>query len=392
MNTIYHIGTIQALFLAFVIFTKKGKNPADYILGNWFVIIAANLFLMHIVVDHQLHHPVVAVCAFSLFFLHGPFFFVYVKKLIYEKIRGIVLLLHFLPFVFTLTFTVIAFYTAAPARQKEIINMSLFHNPSAIFQVFYVYILLSIPVYLIWIKIKLNAYNKRIKKSFSEIEDINLSWMDKCLAGIGVVWIAFILADVFALAGLLPPDERLKYPLYTITVMIFFIGYFGFKQTEIFSDTALKGNANGNLPEGYKDNSLNTAEQEKTKIREKYKNSLLIPGKREEYKHAILLYMEQKKPFLNQKLTIRELSGKLQIPVNHVSQVINTEFNQNFFDFINSYRVEEFKKLAGEASGNGFTILSLAYEAGFSSKSSFNQIFKKHTNLTPTQYLKMKGY
>jgi len=72
---------------------------------------------------------------------------------------------------------------------------------------------------------------------------------------------------------------------------------------------------------------------------------------------------------------------------NHLSQIINQYEEKNFYDFVNSYRVEEFITLAKKDIDKNFNLLGLAYEAGFNSKSSFNQVFKKITGKTPSEFL-----
>ena len=74
-----------------------------------------------------------------------------------------------------------------------------------------------------------------------------------------------------------------------------------------------------------------------------------------------------------------------------LSKLINSQLHQNFFDFINKYRIEEFKNLALDAEHKHYSILVIAYDAGFNSKASFNRIFKNITGYTPSQYIKNKN-
>ena len=81
------------------------------------------------------------------------------------------------------------------------------------------------------------------------------------------------------------------------------------------------------------------------------------------------------------------LAGDLDISPNHLSQVINQYEKKNFYDFINMYRVEEFKRRALKPENSNYSILAIAYDSGFNSKSSFNQVFKKIEGKTPSRYL-----
>ncbi|WP_152560105.1 helix-turn-helix domain-containing protein [Hymenobacter sp. IS2118] len=97
-------------------------------------------------------------------------------------------------------------------------------------------------------------------------------------------------------------------------------------------------------------------------------------------------YMRQHKPYLNPSLTIHELATGLQLPPHVLSRVINEGFGQNFFDFVNSYRVDEFKQVMAAPQARQYTLLALALEVGFNSKTAFNRAFKKQTDQTPREY------
>jgi AraC-like DNA-binding protein len=104
---------------------------------------------------------------------------------------------------------------------------------------------------------------------------------------------------------------------------------------------------------------------------------------------AVEVYMSQHKPYTNPNLTIHELAMGVKIPPHVLSRVINDGFGKNFFDFVNQYRVEEFKHRMDDPRTKNYTLLSLAFEVGFNSKTAFNRAFKKLTNLTPKEYFNM---
>jgi AraC-like DNA-binding protein len=98
--------------------------------------------------------------------------------------------------------------------------------------------------------------------------------------------------------------------------------------------------------------------------------------------------METGKPYLDPDLSLPQLSDNLDIPVHYLSQVINGRYGLNFHDFVNRYRVEEFKEKVGSAEFVNFTLLGIAFECGFNSKSAFNRVFRQFTGVTPSQYKK----
>ena len=119
-----------------------------------------------------------------------------------------------------------------------------------------------------------------------------------------------------------------------------------------------------------------------------YKNSSLTEQDRNQYMELILDYMEKEKPYLDFDINQSELASKLSMNKHHLSEVLNLCFDQNFYQFINLYRVNEAQKIIKDPTYSDYKILSIAYEAGFKSKTSFNRVFKNYTGLTPTEYRK----
>ncbi|GJQ64154.1 MAG: hypothetical protein SCALA702_32070 [Melioribacteraceae bacterium] len=107
-----------------------------------------------------------------------------------------------------------------------------------------------------------------------------------------------------------------------------------------------------------------------------------------EYAKLIDAIMVENKPYLQPKITLNELSDLTGINRNLLSRIINEHYGKNFFDFINIYRITEFKAIAESSKNENLTILALAYQAGFNSKTTFNTAFKKLMNTTPGEYYK----
>lgn len=120
----------------------------------------------------------------------------------------------------------------------------------------------------------------------------------------------------------------------------------------------------------------------------KYKKSLFSEESLSQYQEKLLALMEKEKPYLDPNLSLRSLANLLEIPPNHLSQLLNQGFDKNFAEYINLYRVEAFKAKAADPTQQHLTILALAYESGFNSKTVFNTFFKKATGKTPKVYWK----
>jgi AraC-like DNA-binding protein len=127
------------------------------------------------------------------------------------------------------------------------------------------------------------------------------------------------------------------------------------------------------------------SEREKLPVR-KTEKLQLTPERSGRYLNKLLQFMEQERPFTDGDLTIQKLAHKLAIPAPHLSQTINERLGKSFPDFINSYRIEEAKKHLLDPAKKHYTVLAIAEEVGFNSKSSFNEVFKKHVKMTPTEF------
>jgi AraC-like DNA-binding protein len=163
--------------------------------------------------------------------------------------------------------------------------------------------------------------------------------------------------------------------------LIFLIGYFGFKQALIYPTDKAKPNL------AFKEKLAGTNLIESAETSPKYLKSGLQKDDVDEYYSSLIQLMDSEKLFLDSRLSIKTVADKLGMSVNHLSQVINQQSGKNFFKFINEYRVEEAKKLLLDQSNKKYTILAIAYDCGFNSKSSFNTIFKQFSGKTPSDFM-----
>jgi len=173
----------------------------------------------------------------------------------------------------------------------------------------------------------------------------------------------------------IPIDDEGHLIYISLTIAVFFLGYFGLKQQAIYMHNPA---------------TIKNKEDLKPNVEKKESNQYVKSGlnslEAEKHLKELLNYMDNERPYLNGKLSLKEVAEYLNISVNHLSQVINEQLGKNFFDFVNGYRVEEVKRRFADSDNEQYTLLALAYDSGFNSKSSFNSIFKKITGLTPSQY------
>ncbi len=156
-----------------------------------------------------------------------------------------------------------------------------------------------------------------------------------------------------------------------------FIGYYGIKQVGVFTNQ---------LP-SVVSLASETAAPTPTEVL-KYEKSLLTDGQLETIHGGLQRLMMEKELYLTPELTLTMVSEELDVHPNTLSQVINKLEQKNFFDYINTLRVEKFKSKVLKSENHKYTLLSLAYDCVFNSKTSFNRNFKNITGKSPSEYLK----
>jgi len=147
-------------------------------------------------------------------------------------------------------------------------------------------------------------------------------------------------------------------------LLVTFVVFKGLKQPEIFSGIEYKP------------------------VKQKYAKTALPKEKMDTYLKKLIHLMEKDKPYMDRSLNINSLAEMLSIPSHYVSQILNCCLDQNFYQFINSYRIYASKKALADKFNNNKTILDVLYESGFNSKASFNRIFKQYTGMTLSEFIK----
>jgi AraC-like DNA-binding protein len=134
-------------------------------------------------------------------------------------------------------------------------------------------------------------------------------------------------------------------------------------------------------------NQIIVKEEEEVK-KQKYESSSLKEAKKEQFIEKLVKHMEVEKPYRESDLVLSALAEQVDIPAHYLSQVINEKMNCSFLDFVNGYRVEEAKQMLHSVDYENYTIIAVAYEAGFNSKTAFYSAFKKHAGETPSAFRK----
>jgi AraC-like DNA-binding protein len=120
--------------------------------------------------------------------------------------------------------------------------------------------------------------------------------------------------------------------------------------------------------------------------RPKYARSTLTDERSEHYLRRLIEFFERDKPYLETALSLDDVARKSRIPTHHLSQIVNQRLGANFNDWVNGYRVEEAQARLRSARFAHLSIVAIAEESGFASKSTFNAAFRKATGMTPSEY------
>jgi len=370
MKYIFLIAAFNALFFAALVLQKK-KSLHDKILIYWLIYLGLYtgiyaLFSNKLFTDFHL----LSASFISLLLLHGPFLFLYISALIDQKFEfNRKKLLHFIPFILFNLFIVIASFLPELSERIRLDHLESEHGVPLLFNLFLILTVLSGPFYfilsiLLFKKLDINIFN-----NFSSYEDVNLDWLKKLVYTFGAIWtVLMIFTTVHHVFGMFSWVFCTHGLSLSLSVFIILIGYFGLKQKEIFIQ--------------YHDNSIEYVTEPKTK----YAGAVLKDVDAEEYVSKIRHFMNTEKPYLDADFALPQLATKIQIHSHLLSRVINEKCGLNFFDFVNQYRVDEVKSKLNNPEFDNLSLLGIAFECGFNSKSAFNRVFKKFTGLTPSEY------
>jgi len=392
MEVIYLIGIAEAVFLTLLIFSKKNKSDSDIVLAAWLLFIGIELlFYYFFYTQYDLAHPHLLGIGVYFPILQGPFMFVYVSIMISERGRfKRSYILHAIPFLVISIYAIFDFYILS-AGEKLIYYNEIVKSPPLLYAIGNNLNIILGPIYIIWSLLVLRKHAKNITSNFSYTERINLNWLKYVLFSLGLIWVTVIVVVTLDnILHIIPEDFASQYIFISISIAVFLLGYFGFKQQSIYTDIPIES-ARVAIKQHARKEQQQEQEIKVDSFRQhakRYGKSGLKDEDADLFLNKLLFYMEDEKPYLDNRLSLKQLAELIDLTTNHLSQIINEKLNKNFFDFINEYRIKEVKQNLSNPKLQHYTLLAIAFQSGFNSKSSFNDIFKKNTGLTPSEYQK----
>jgi AraC-like DNA-binding protein len=361
IDPILYIGISQSFFSGLLISTKKPFTVANRLMAAWLFFICIELVsaLINSTILEMYSFPFVA-------FTYGPLLLLYVKFMtIPERKFSWLALLHFIPFIVFLTVSVIF------REQPLLEDLKNFFVPDRFISLRIVYstcFFLSVTIYSVLSFIEILRHQANLKNLVSYTSGvITLNWLKIVTISFYVAYfVLFILGGINMLGNYIPFDPY--FVMFGFIALFSFVySFYGIKQPVIFGQD-LK-------PDDYD-----------KKDTEKYIKSGLKESQAKDYLQKLISYVEDNKPYLDRDLSINDVSSMTGIQRHHITQVLNEKHKRNFFTFINEYRVKEVIERFSDPKYNHYTILAIAFDSGFNSKTTFNSIFKSQTGSTPSEF------
>jgi AraC-like DNA-binding protein len=218
-------------------------------------------------------------------------------------------------------------------------------------------------VYIILIFILLKKNDRVSRELISTGKNGNLKWIKQLLIFLTVLFLVLILNDSRLING----------NIIGVLVLIFsyWLGYHTINQKDIYYQVSNAIQMESVVPG-----------------KNRYRNSRLTETSKRSYASKVEEIMVKEKPYLNNELTLTSFADKLDMKPIHLSQVLNEEFKENFYTFINRHRIAESQRLLKDNRYQNYSIQAIALEAGFNSMSTFNKAFKEIVGKSPSSYQK----
>lgn len=365
---IFYLASIFITFFsAFLILGKAEKQTADYLLATWFFIIGIHLIFFVLFYSGQFSNfPYLLGLDIPVPLIHGPMLYLYILYLTGRQPNRYNWLLHFAPAIITYIYLINFFILTS---QEKVYIYEYGTTAYRIFRkIIKVVIILSGILYVILSILAVRRYKKQISDLYSNTEKINLNWSYYLITGIALIWIAVILKN-----------EILIFTLVSLFIIV--AAYFGISRVGILEFASKQSDITEEKQTEHNDEIVAV----------KYQKTFAGEDAIQDIYKKLTYQMEHEKLYKDPELNLNHVAALLGIQPNILSQTINSVENKNFYDYINRQRIEEFKRIVVLPENQKFTILSLAFESGFNSKTSFNRNFKKYMDSSPREFIKSQN-
>ncbi len=380
-ESVLHIGIAQSLFGAFVLATKKRVEISDRILIACLLTFAFKfgLYLMH------LEHSEFFDLAFSMGLMpltFGPYLYLYTTYLVERKVRfEYTDLLHFLPFVIVTACYFVFFKDVVDFNEVNYFQNDYYLWVRILYGIIFI---ISIVAYTVFTYVKLWRFRKDMASNFSYwTRQLRLLWLNFIPALFVLLFLIYFIAGAINAFSFKKVFDISALSHIGLTIIAFAISYFGVRQMSLFRPVYIKvAKERPEIANEAKESTEDGAQIErKTKVRFTEEEAQALIAK-------LNRHMEEERPYINPELTLYDLSSQLNLTKNELTDLLNNHIGKNFFAFVNEFRLNAVIRKFENPDFGHYTIIAIAYDCGFNSKSTFNSIFKQHTGQTPSEYKK----
>jgi AraC-like DNA-binding protein len=382
--TVSIIGGLQGILLALFFFIKGRKKLAILMLSLYLFVFSAGLFENWIEENsHNIFFKVLLSFVGNSSYLYGPFLYLFVHYLVYEiNIFRRKDICHFLPFTvfFIAELCIIIFKGDISKNSSDILELVQFE----------LLIIQTIIYNLLAIR-ELKGHYNFILQTYSSIEKRDLNWLKFFLVIITCIYCFSFLLSHLLLFGISKAGNFFFLIQIAITSCIYLMSYVVLSSPHLFVIEE-KEELTPELEKVMEDEpAIKELNDTAMPIEEKYKKSGLKLELAVQHLGLLERLMKEQKLYKNTDLNIQALSLQLGISKNHLTQIINEQLKMNFFEFINSHRIEEAKRLLLNPEYSHLSLTGIAGESGYKSKATFFANFKKVTGLTPLEWQKQNN-
>ena len=409
LHLIALLGAIQGVFLAGALAAKRSNRTANRLLAATMVAFSIGLAsVVYYAAGLEQVFPHFFGASHPMPFLYGPLIYLYAVTAA-DRNRRLTRrdALHFVPFLATVI-TGLPIYLMSGADKLALYQQLQKGEVPALIAIATPLKFVSGVIYAPLTLIFLRRHRERVKDSYSSVERVNLRWLMWLGAAAAAIWALAVAFQLVESAGIARVGRGDDFIALGMAVMVYGIGYMGLRQPEVFRYETAEHRVPAELvvversasqsdgvdvaPEPAEPQSPTRLQMEESEpAAARYERSGLTDRDAARLGEALLTVMDRDRPWRDSDLTLADLADLLSTTPHKLSEVLNAQIGQTFYDFVNGYRVKEVQRRIAAGDAQRVTMLALALDAGFASKSTFNVVFKKHTSRTPSDYRQAAG-
>ena len=372
---------IDSIILLFL-FKKNKKELPQYILIVLFLFLICEFIIAYFFLhDIYFIKKISIVFSSAIPWFFGPLIFLYIKSLFTDDNKIVKKnLIHFIPYIAYVFYKSIYLIYIQPelddATYTEVFDKKWTVDVVLSDLYFILYLFLTINIFY--------KFKKALKLNYSNLTAYDFIWIEYMLYG----YLMVMIIDIFiSIVG--------SYSLYgfyitiiTTVIIIIFLGYYGINQSQVLVPDFLIKEIDNNKIIATSTGRVGLEDSIPSIDKKTNQLSSFSEKEIEELKIKLDSVLKKDKAFLDENLTLGSLAAMLFISDKKLSTLLNQYMDISFYDIINKQRVEAVKEMIISEGSEKYSLMGIAYECGFSSKSSFIRTFKKETSFTPSEYKK----